>query len=148
MIFSKSKNWVLTFSLILRFCFLKRKNQFLTFCLTMLIFSKVRIEFLLFPTMIACLFVCLFAFLKSKNWDLTFYLPCDFFFQKKGSGFNLFPYHMILFCFVLFCFLFCFVLFCLFVLFFVLFCFVLFCFFEKKVSSSYLFPYPWDFFEK
>ena len=66
------------------------------FLYLVIFFSKVRITFLPFalPCLFVCWGVCLFVFvfvclfvwvLKSKNWVLTFYLSCDFFFQKDRA---------------------------------------------------------------
>ena len=102
----------LPFSLPLGFFVWKVMIEFLLLFLTMwLFFSRVRIEFL--PFSLPCLFVCLFLvfffglfwFLKSKNWVLTFYLSCDFFF--KGLDSYLFPYRVCLFdCFFVYLILF------------------------------------------
>ena len=91
--------------------FWKVRIEFLLFSLPCeFFFSKVRIEFLSFslPCLFVCLSVCLFGFLKSKNWVLTFYLSFDFFFKRIGL---FFPFFLLCLCLFVWLFLW----FCLFV---------------------------------
>ena len=115
-LFSKSKNWVLTFFHTLRFFFLKR-IEFLPFALPYNFFSKVRIEFS--PFVLPCsfvrlfvcvfLFVCLFVWVFEKLKSSSYLLLTMCFFFSKGSGSYLSTYRVCLFdcffvCMILFLF--------------------------------------------